>query len=665
MRAVCALRSAGLHCMQLGLHSACFLSIHRTAPSWPTAWCCSWNPRYALLGIAASLCGIESQPALAQCATTAHAHALSLAWPTAGRGPPRGPPPMSARQQLGTARKPPGSARGMQPGSSRMPPGRGPAPAGAPRGSPPRGPPGGLSARGPRGPGGPAMSARGGDPRGPPRGVPPRGAAGSVNARGAPPSGPPMRMAGGGRPPMSARGGAVQGSGAGKKSGALKVTVVSCKGLPEPGEGSAKDPYVQLAIGQEVYTSQIAVNGRTAPTFSETFSFKISAQTTARELIVQVYFKQAAGTDILCAKTTTPFMAWVAKGGFAGELPLDGADGQPTRAAITLKAAFEKPTVAAAAAADLQQQATAGAVPGPGTVTRDPGGRFTDDEIKEAFEAFDLDNNSFVGAAEIRHILVNIGENATDEEIDEMVSMIDKDGDGQVAFDEFYAMVTGGRPAPALRKVPAPGSAPLSARGGQRSARGTAAPRAGLLQGGAAAAPRMQDRQQKRSALDEFVKRHSLRQDGLKAAFKRHMEGESAESGLATYAVFCETMQVDPNAASEKLFKLFDRDGSGKIDMQEFIVAVANFTNASKDEKLQFAFAALDTANSGSISRDDLCRILMANHLASSSEEVQRKASTIMEQGDKDGNGVITYDEFVKVANKFPSIVFPATRLTS
>ena len=48
---------------------------------------------------------------------------------------------------------------------------------------------------------------------------------------------------------------------------------------------------------------------------------------------------------------------------------------------------------------------------------RDPNGKFTDEEIWEAFVAFDLDKNNFVGAAEIRHVLINIGENVTDEEV--------------------------------------------------------------------------------------------------------------------------------------------------------------------------------------------------------------------------------------------------------
>ena len=40
--------------------------------------------------------------------------------------------------------------------------------------------------------------------------------------------------------------------------------------------------------------------------------------------------------------------------------------------------------------------------------------------------------------------------------------------------------------------------------------------------------------------------------------------------------------------------------------------------------------------------------------------EVQRKAETIMAQADKDGDGVVSFDEFVIVSKKFPNILFPA-----
>ena len=49
-----------------------------------------------------------------------------------------------------------------------------------------------------------------------------------------------------------------------------------------------------------------------------------------------------------------------------------------------------------------------------------------------AFRFIDLNKNMFIGASEIRHVLICMGELITDEEVDEMISMVDSDGDGQV-----------------------------------------------------------------------------------------------------------------------------------------------------------------------------------------------------------------------------------------
>lgn len=68
---------------------------------------------------------------------------------------------------------------------------------------------------------------------------------------------------------------------------------------------------------------------------------------------------------------------------------------------------------------------------------------FSDSEIKDAFFTFDMSGNGFVAAAEIRFVLDALGENVTDEEIDEMIRMIDADGDGQVNFTEFFNMARG------------------------------------------------------------------------------------------------------------------------------------------------------------------------------------------------------------------------------
>ena len=72
---------------------------------------------------------------------------------------------------------------------------------------------------------------------------------------------------------------------------------------------------------------------------------------------------------------------------------------------------------------------------------------------------------------------------------------------------------------------------------------------------------------------------------------------------------------------------------------------------------------AFDEDGNGVITKQELIKILKANHMASSDKEVARKAETIMAQADKDGDGVVSFDEFVIVSKKFPNILFPAYSL--
>lgn len=55
-----------------------------------------------------------------------------------------------------------------------------------------------------------------------------------------------------------------------------------------------------------------------------------------------------------------------------------------------------------------------------------------EEELKNAFKVFDRDGSGTISAEELRHVLTSLGENMTAAEIEEMIQMADKDGDGSI-----------------------------------------------------------------------------------------------------------------------------------------------------------------------------------------------------------------------------------------
>lgn len=46
-------------------------------------------------------------------------------------------------------------------------------------------------------------------------------------------------------------------------------------------------------------------------------------------------------------------------------------------------------------------------------------------------------STGFISAAELRHVMTNLGEKLSDSEVEEMIREADVDGDGQINYDEF------------------------------------------------------------------------------------------------------------------------------------------------------------------------------------------------------------------------------------
>ena len=48
---------------------------------------------------------------------------------------------------------------------------------------------------------------------------------------------------------------------------------------------------------------------------------------------------------------------------------------------------------------------------------------------------FDKDGDGFIDPMELRHLLTNLGEKLTEEEVDDMIREVDIDGDGKVDYN--------------------------------------------------------------------------------------------------------------------------------------------------------------------------------------------------------------------------------------
>ncbi|KAK5078157.1 Mitochondrial group I intron splicing factor ccm1 [Lithohypha guttulata] len=64
------------------------------------------------------------------------------------------------------------------------------------------------------------------------------------------------------------------------------------------------------------------------------------------------------------------------------------------------------------------------------------------EETKAAFRVFDKDGSGTISAKELRAVMKSLGEDLTDDEIDEMIKEADKDNSGSIDYEEFAQLLS-------------------------------------------------------------------------------------------------------------------------------------------------------------------------------------------------------------------------------
>ncbi|KAI5712924.1 hypothetical protein M8J76_000884 [Diaphorina citri] len=66
------------------------------------------------------------------------------------------------------------------------------------------------------------------------------------------------------------------------------------------------------------------------------------------------------------------------------------------------------------------------------------------EELLEAFRVFDKDGDGIINVAELRHVMTNLGEKLTEEEVDAMIAVADQEGLGYIRYEDFVQVMLRG-----------------------------------------------------------------------------------------------------------------------------------------------------------------------------------------------------------------------------
>ncbi|KAL8891106.1 MAG: hypothetical protein Q9215_001792 [Flavoplaca cf. flavocitrina] len=132
---------------------------------------------------------------------------------------------------------------------------------------------------------------------------------------------------------------------------------------------------------------------------------------------------------------------------------------------------------------------------------------------------------------------------------------------------------------------------------------------------------------------------------------KRFMKLDKDNSGTIERDEFLSLPQVSSNPLATRMIAIFDEDGGGDVDFQEFVSGLSAFSSkGNKEEKLHFAFKVYDIDRDGYISNGELfivLKMMVGSNLKD--QQLQQIVDKTIMEADKDRDGKISFDEFTKM----------------
>ncbi|KAH6644765.1 hypothetical protein C7974DRAFT_371835 [Boeremia exigua] len=122
-------------------------------------------------------------------------------------------------------------------------------------------------------------------------------------------------------------------------------------------------------------------------------------------------------------------------------------------------------------------------------------------------------------------------------------------------------------------------------------------------------------------------------------------------SGTIERDEFLALPQISSNPLATRMIAIFDEDGGGDVDFQEFVSGLSAFSSkGNKEEKLRFAFRVYDIDRDGFISNGELfivLKMMVGSNLKD--QQLQQIVDKTIMEADLDRDGKISFEEFTKM----------------
>jgi len=171
--------------------------------------------------------------------------------------------------------------------------------------------------------------------------------------------------------------------------------------------------------------------------------------------------------------------------------------------------------------------------------------------------------------------------------------------------------------------------------------------------------------------LDYIAEHTSVSREDVSMRFdafiKHHPDGKINRKDFRSMITTCYPEMHNCKKLEKHIFRMYDTDGDGTIDFREFMILLYIMSSGTPEENLGQIFRIFDKNNDGSITRDEMQRIvkdlfeLFNPEDRKMSKEQRRRSSVALansafEEMDANADGMVTKEEFMNAVRSHDKI---------